>query len=256
MASIRRERLFEEYRNRRIHADTLFKRALWAMLIPFGGLLAALTLYYFIRGLALLAGASMVVGQLLANSITGRNDPIPLTYKVPYMLMFYLFLVTVFAIITRSFKKKWSNFTLKIIFIVSFIYGFISIYFNLMRLSYCIILMIASFYGFWCCDVISRQFKEHEFLAKQEGYPDFIDLVGEPVPISNTRGIYMRQYEKLKEQAQQRTKNKLASDDSDSCVDVSQYLTKSGEGNIPDNAMDELTTNFSQSIDELLKKAK
>ena len=54
MASIRRERLFEEYRNRRIHADTLFKRALWAMLIPFGGLLAALTLYYFIRGLAII----------------------------------------------------------------------------------------------------------------------------------------------------------------------------------------------------------
>ena len=62
--------------------------------------------------------------------------------------------------------------------------------------------------------------------------------------------------EKLKEQAQERTKNKLASNDSDSCVDVSQYLTKSGEGNIPDNAMDELTTNFSRPIDELLKKAK
>lgn len=250
MASIRRERLFEEYRNRLHAAKSKLNKCFMALMIPFGGLWLGLMLYYFIKGLALLAGAEMVIGQLLANEITGRDDPIPLTYKTPYMLLFYLFVVFILSAISRAFRKKGINYALEVIFIVSFIYGFVCIFFSLMPVYYSVLLMAASIYGFWVCDITLRQYKELDFLSKQEGYPDFVDLVGEPVPMANTRGVYMRQYELLKEQAQKRTKDKLDAKDSDSCVDVGDYLTTH------DNTMDELTTGFTEPIDELLKKAK
>lgn len=250
MASARRERLFEEYRNRLHAAKDKLNKCFMAMMIPFGGLWLGLMLYYFFKGLALLAGANMVLGQLWANEITGRNDPIPLTYKTPYLLMFYLFVIFILSAISRGFHKKGINYALEIIFIASFIYGFVCIFFSLMPVHYSVLLMAASIYGFWVCDITLRQYKELEFLSGQEGYPDFVDLVGEPVPMANTRGVYMRQYELLKEQARRRTKDKLDSGDSDSCVDVSDYLT------CHDNTMDELTTDFDEPIDELLKKAK
>ena len=220
------------------------------MMIPFGGLWLGLTIYYFFKGLALLAGANMVIGQLWANEITGRNDPIPLTYKTPYLLMFYLFVIFILAAISRGFRKKGINYALEVIFVASFIYGFVCIFYSIMPVHYSVLLMAASIYGFWVCDITLRQYKELEFLSKQEGYPDFVDLIGEPVPMANTRGVYMRQYELLKEQAKKRTEARNAAGENDSCVNVSEYIIAH------DNTMDEVTTGFSEPIDELLKKAK
>lgn len=250
MASARRERLFEEYRNRLHNAKDRLNKCFMALMIPFGGLWLGLILYYFIKGLALLAGAGMFFGQLIDNYATGRNAPLPFAYKTPYLLLLYLFGIFILSAISRAFRKKGINYALEIIFIASFIYGFICIFFSIMPVHYSVLLMAASIYGFWVCDITLRQYKELDFLSKQEGYPDFVDLVGEPVPMANTRGVYMRQYELLKEQSRGRTKVKLDSGDSDSCVDVSDYLTAH------DNTMDELTTGFDEPIDELLKKAK
>ena len=80
--------------------------------------------------------------------------------------------------------------------------------------------------------------------------------MGEPSPIANTRGVYLRQYEKLKEASAERKKGRTPDDLNDSCVDITEHLKKGGEDGIPEDAMDELTTDFGQSIDELLKKAK
>ncbi|MGN0586484.1 MAG: hypothetical protein ACI4JF_04290 [Oscillospiraceae bacterium] len=250
MASIRRERLFEQYRDRMSAAKSNLNKCFMALMIPFGGLWLGLTLYYFIKGLALLAGSGMFFGQLIDNYASGKNEPLPLTYKIPYLLMFYLFMIFILSAISRGFRKKGINYALEVIFVASFIYGFVCIFFSLMPVYYSVLLMAASIYGFWVCDITLRQYKELDFLSKQEGYPDFVDLVGEPVPMANTRGVYMRQYELLKEQAHKRTKDKLDAKDSDSCVDVGDYLTEH------DNTMDELTTGFDEPIDELLKKAK
>lgn len=250
MASIRRERLFEEYRNRLQAAKSKLNKCFMALMIPFGGLWLGLMLYCFIKGLAMMAGASMYFGQIIENYATGRNDPLPFAYKTPHMLILYLFVIFILSAISRGFRKKGINYALEVIFVASFIYGFICIFFSLMPVYYSVLLMAASIYGFWVCDITLRQYKELEFLSKQEGYPDFVDLVGEPVPMANTRGVYMRQYELLKEQSRKRTKDKHDSGDSDSCVDVSGYITAR------DNTMDEVTTGFDEPIDELLKKAK
>ena len=250
MASARRERLFEEYRNRLCAAKSKLNKCFMAMMIPFGGLWLGLMLYYFFKGLAMMAGAGMYFGQIIENYAKSRNDPLPFAYKTPYLLLLYLFGIFILSAISRGFRKKGINYALEVIFVASFVYGFVCIFYSIMPVHYSVLLMAASIYGFWVCDITLRQYKELEFLSKQEGYPDFVDLVGEPVPMANTRGVYMRQYELLKEQAKKRTEARNAAGENDSCVDVSEYITAH------DNTMDEVTTGFSEPIDELLKKAK
>ncbi len=248
MASARRERLFEEYRNRKIHANSLFKNCFLLLIIPFGGLWLAIALYSFIRGLALLAGGSFFWANYIMNYVNGTNESSGLVYVMPLGLMLYLFAVAGFATLSRIFRKKLFNFILMGIFIASFIYGMLCLFARSMEIWKSVLLMVQGFYGFWCCDVINRSYKEFSFLSKQEGWPDFVDLVGEPVPIANTRGIYLRQYELLKEHAK-----KLKSEPTEeSAVNIDDYISKSGG----DGAMDELTTDFGDSIEELLKKTK
>lgn len=256
MASEKRERLFEDYRNRMRLANSDFKKATLGIILISLGPWLVMTIIFFFKGLALLAGSGMVLGQMLMNYATGRNDELPLQYEVPYLLMLYLFVVGVLTLIMRGFKVRWIKHFLTVVFIGTFIYGIITIWQGSLKLYYSILLMAGALAGFWCCDIVGRCFKEWKFLSAQEGYPDFIDLVGEPVPIANTRGVYMRQYEILKEESRKRTEVKLKNGDSDSCVDINDHLIRGGTGDLPADAMDELTTDFNGSIDELLKNAK
>lgn len=256
MASTFRERKFEEYRNRMFNAKNRLKTGTFLLLLPSAGLWIVLFIYHIIKGFALLAGGHAFFGQMILNYATGSNEESPLSYETYWGLMFYVFIIAMLSFLTRSFKKKGFCLVLAIIFAGTFIYGFFTIYFKMLPLWQSITLMASSLYGFWCNDIVIRQFKEFDFLSKQEGYPDFIDLIGEPVPIANTRGVYLRQYEKLKEQSEKRKKNRTPDDLNDSCVDINDHLKKGGEDGIPSDAMDELTTDFSDSIDELLKKAK
>lgn len=256
MASIRRERLFEEYSKRKFNADRNLLRTFIMTGATAGGLYIILNVYYFIRCLALLAGGNFYFAQLILNKATGSNDPLPLMYKVPYLFMFYLFLIASFSGISFAFKKKifiWFNL---IVYAVSFLYSIVSIYNSSMSITYSVLLMAYSIYGLWVSDITLRQFKELKFLSKQDGYPDFIEIMGAPEPIANTRGVYLRQYQELKDRAYSRTKEKIAVKDSDSCVDIKEYLTPGGNGTVSADSMDELTTNFSESIDDLLKKSK
>lgn len=256
MASEKRERLFEEYRNRMFEANSSFKKASLVIILASMGVWVVMSLYYIIRTFAMLAGSGMIFGQLIMNYATGSNEKSSLIVEMPYLLMLYLFTVGVFALIMRGFKKKWIKNFLTVVFIGTFIYGIVTIWQGSMKLIYSILIMAGALTGFWCCDIIGRCFKEWKFLSAQEGYPDFIDLVGEPVPIANTRGVYMRQYEILKEESRKRTEEKFKKGDSDSCVDINDHLIRGGTGDLPPDAMDELTTDFNGSIDELLKNAK
>lgn len=256
MASEKRERLFEDYRNRMFEANSSFKKASLVIILSSMGVWAVMAIYYMIRTFAMLAGSGMVFGQLIMNYATGSNEKSLLTFEMPYLLMLYLFTVGVLALIMRGFKKKWIKNFLTVVFIGTFIYGIVTIWQGSLKLYYSILLMAGALADFWCCDIIGRCFKEWKFLSAQEGYPDFIDLVGEPMPIANTRGVYMRQYEILKKESQKRTEEKLKNGDSDSCVDINDHLIRGGTGDLPADAMDELTTDFNGSIDELLKNAK
>lgn len=256
MASAHRERKFEEYRNRMFNAKQGFKKGYIMLMAVFAGSWIALFLYHFIKGLALLAGGGMFFGQMILNYATGKDDELPLQFETFYGLMLFLFVVALLATLSKVFKKKIFSTLLTVAFIGAFIFGLVCLYFKIIPVLRALILMASAVYGFWCNDYMLRQYKEFEFLSKQEGYPDFIDLIGEPVPIANTRGIYLRQYEKLKENADKRKEARTPQDLNDSCVDINDYLKKGGESDIPADAMDELTTDFSDSIDELLKNAK
>lgn len=256
MASEKRERLFEDYRNRMKAANSSFKKATLFIILASLGPWLVMTIIFFFKGLALLAGAGMMFGQMIMNYATGGNEELPLQFDVPYLLMFFLFVVGVLTLTMRGFKIKWIKTFLTVVFIGTFIYGIISIWQGSIKLVYSILLMAGALACFWCCDIIGRCFKEWKFLSAQEGYPDFIDLVGEPVPMANTRGVYLRQYEILKEEARKRTEEKNKKGDSDSCVDINDHLIRGGTEGLPADAMDELTTDFNSSIDELLKNAK
>ena len=256
MASTYRERKFEEYRNRMFNAKNSLKTGTFLLILPSAGTWVALFFYHIIKALALLAGGGAFFGQMILNYATGSNEKSDLSYETYWGLMFYVFIIALLAFLTRVLKKKGFCIVLALIFAGTFVYGFFTIYFKILPLWQSITVMAASLYGFWCNDIVIRQFKEFDFLSKQEGYPDFIDLIGEPVPIANTRGVYLRQYEKLKEMSEKRKKIRTSDELNDSCVDISNHLKKSGENGMPADAMDELTTDFNDSIEELLKKAK
>lgn len=243
MASIRRERLFEELRTRKMNANRNKKAAFLGLTVPFGILWLTLATIYFIKGLALLAGSSMAIGQMLANMVNGRSDPIPGTYKYPYLLMFCLFVVILLTSIGVGFKKRKVILALSIFFVAAFIFGVLSINFKFVSLPYAIAIMLASIYGFWCCDFLHRYFIEMDFLSKQPGYPDFLDIFDEPMPIANTRGIYRRQYDELKTEAE-----KNYAHGREGYVDIKKYVA--AEGGL--GAMDELVTDFDSSTRELL----
>ncbi|MBQ8780569.1 MAG: hypothetical protein IJZ72_02685 [Oscillospiraceae bacterium] len=256
MASIHRQRKFEEYRNRMFNAKSRLKMSSFLMLLPSGGLWLYLFFYHIIKAFALLAGGGAFFGQIIMNYATGKNEESPLKYETYWGLMFYVFVVAMLVLVMRISKKRGFSTALAVIFIGTFIYGFVTVCFNTLPVWQSVLFMAAALYGFWCNDIALRQLKEFEELSKIEGYPDFVEILGEPAPIANTRGVYLRQYEKLKEESAERKKERTPDDLNDSCVDITEHLKKGGEDGIPADAMDELTTDFGQSIDELLKKAK
>ena len=223
MASIRRERYFENFRNRMLKAKEKFKTSFFIIIIPSIGLWLALIVYYFIKALSYLLGAVDL-------------------YKYPYLLMGYLFIVSAFAIIGFLFKNKILYTLLTALFVISFGYGAWELFQGNTEIYRAVLLMAGSACGFWCSDIGHRQLKEFALLSKEEGYPDFIDILGEPVPMANTRGVYRRQYDELKKVAEKNYAHAR-----EGYVDIKNYVTTKELG-----AMDEVNTNFDSSVSGLL----
>ena len=160
MASIQRQRKFEEYRNRMFNAKSRLRMASFLMLLPSGGLWVYLFLYHIIKGFALLAGGGMFFGQMIMNYATGKKEESPLAYETYWGLMFYVFVVAVLVLLAWYSKKRGFNTALAVIFVGTFIYGFVTIYFGTLPLWQSILFMAAAVFCFWCNDVALRQIKE------------------------------------------------------------------------------------------------
>ena len=195
MASLKREEEFKVNRARYENMQHGFKFAFWTALIPSGGVFIIMGLYYFIRALALLAGATMVIGQKIANDITGGSETTGLGYKVPYLYMGFLFLIALLSFLGFFFKVRKPHYVTLGLYIAGAVYGLIALILSSVNVFFGLYLIAYGAFGIWLCDYIFRLHKEHDYLSLQEGYPDFIVAINEPRPMANTSGLHYKQSE-------------------------------------------------------------
>ncbi len=204
MPSLKRE---EEYRINKQRYDDMkksFKTSFLLALIPSAGVWIALMLYYFIRGLALVAGASMVIGQMYANEITGRDDKTGLGYEQPHLYMVFLFAIGLLTFISCFFKKKQPLYATFALYGAGALYGLISLIMGSCGVFTGLYFIAYGGFGIWISDFILRLYKEKDYLSKQEGYPDFNPMIDEPHAMANTSGLYYKQSEYIKRQQKEK----------------------------------------------------
>lgn len=207
MASLKREEEFYANHERYVKLKNHFKFAFWAAMIPSGATFIIMSLYYFIRALALLAGASMVIGQHLANQITGETTTTGLGYKVPYLYMFFIFSIAALSFVAFFFKLRKPHYVLIGLYAAGAVYGLAGMIFNWCSIPMGLYLLAYGGYGIWLQDFILRLHKELDYLSLQEGFPDFIIAINEPRPMANTSGMHYKQSEFIKRQQRQRIEN-------------------------------------------------
>lgn len=204
MPSLKRE---EEYTINKKRYDTMqrdFKKSFLIAMIPSAGVWLVLMLYYFIRALALLAGANMIIGQKLANELTGRNDKTGLGYDQPHLYMVFLFVIALLIGISFFLKKKQPLYATFVLYGAGAIYGLIALIMGSLDFIEGMYFIAYGGFGIWITDYILRLYKEKDYLSKQEGYPDFIIAIDEPRPMANTSGLYYKQSEYLKRQQKEK----------------------------------------------------
>ena len=165
MASLKREEEFKVNRARYENMQHGFKFAFWTALIPSGGVFIIMGLYYFIRALALLAGATMVIGQKIANDITGGSETTGLGYKVPYLYMGFLFLIALLSFLGFFFKVKKPHYVTLGLYIAGAVYGLIALILGSVNVFFGLYLIAYGAFGVWLCDYIFRLHKEHDYLS-------------------------------------------------------------------------------------------
>lgn len=226
MASKKREQEYDA--NRRHYKDVLkgFKFGFIATVIMSGGVFVCMSAYYFIRALALLAGASMAMGQHIVNSETGGTETAGLGYTVPYAFMGFIFIAAAFSAAGFFLKRRGFNRILLGLYAAGALYGLIGLFAGLCGVLTGLYLFTTGCIGTWIESYILQLHKELDWLSLQEGYPDFIVAIDEPKTMANTNGLTYKQSEF------QMRQRKLRGDGEDS----------EESPQIPQNAeMDELT---------------
>lgn len=212
MASTKREMEFEINRNHYKEIQGGFKFGFLSTVIPSGAVLLGLTAYYFIRGLAILAGATMVIGQYYANQIAGTDDRAGLGYTVDYGFFAYVFAVTLFAVLAFIFKKRTFNKLLIPLFIAGGLYGLSGMFMGHCTVGKGLFLFALGCYGTWMEFYILRLHKELDVLSLKEGYPDFIVALNEPKTMANTSGLTYKSSEFQKRQRKEEGYEKMSND--------------------------------------------
>ncbi|MBQ8786842.1 MAG: hypothetical protein IJZ61_04310 [Oscillospiraceae bacterium] len=204
MPSLKRE---EEYQiNHQRYSDMKkgFKTSLLMALIPSAGVWLALTLYYFIRTLAMLAGGSAFFGQMILNYANGTNEKSDLAVEIPYLYMAFLIVIAILTFISIFFKKKQPIYPTFALYGAGALYGLISLIMGSCGILTGLYFIAYGGYGIWISDYILRLFKEKDYLSKQEGYPDFIVAIDEPRPMANTSGLHYNKSEYIKRQQKEK----------------------------------------------------
>ncbi len=203
MASLKRE---EEYR---INHDRLramkrgFRTAFWLTMIPSAGVFIALVIYYFIRGLALMAGISMILGEYYAAD--GGTVESPLFFDTPYLYMAFLFVIGLSSFLGFFFRVKKPFLIALVLYIIGAAYGLIGLFMGICGIAAGLYFLAYGGYGVWLFSVVMSLHKEKEYLSMQEGYPDFIVVIDEPRPMANTSGLYYKQSEYIKRQRKEKS---------------------------------------------------
>lgn len=208
--SSKRDELFKANHYRYKKLQRHFKFSFLAGIIPSGVVFAALAVVYAIRGLALLAGASLVIGQKFANEIAGTNESTGLGFKTPYAYLTYLFVIAAVTAIAFFFKTRKLHLPLFLLYAAGAVFGLIGMFTGAVGTLFGMYLLAYGCYGMWLEDLVRRLYKELDYLSLQEGYPDFIEAINEPKAMSNSLGLRYHQSEyqkRLRKEAKENVEN-------------------------------------------------
>lgn len=207
MASTKREQEYEANRRHYKEVQSGFKFSIISGLVSTGIAFAGMTVYYFIRMLAMVAGSSLMFGQALANVVTGEQKTTGLEYTVDYGLWIYLGVTVIFFAIAHFFKKRSINKLLFVIFILGALYGLVGMFTGSCGVLKGLYLLASGIYGTWLQSYVLRLNKEMDHLALQEGFPDFIPALAEPKTMANTIGLTSKKSEFIMRQRREQKEN-------------------------------------------------
>lgn len=193
--SAKRDELFKvnHYRYKKLQKH--FKFSFWASIIPSGAVFAVLAIIYAIRGLAMLAGASLVVAQKILNEELGINESSGLGFTTPYAFLTYLFIIAAINAAAYFFKARKSHYVLFVLHAAGAIFGLIGMFTGAVGNVFGLYMLAYGCYGMWLEDFVRRLYRELDYLSLQDGYPDFIEAINEPKAMSNSLGLRYHQSE-------------------------------------------------------------
>ncbi len=190
--SKKREEEYRRNRQRYVDVKKHFRFAFWAGLLPSGAVFAVLALIYAIRGLALLAGANLVIAQNILNEALGTNDSTGLGFRTPYGFMAFLLVIAALTFVSYFFNKRKLHFVLFLLYAGGALFGLIGMFTGAVNVLFGLYLLAYGCFGMWLQDYVRRLHKELDYLSLQDGYPDFIEAINETQSMSNTSGLTRR----------------------------------------------------------------
>lgn len=193
--SSKRDELFKANHYRYKKLQKHFKFSFWAGILPSGAVFAVLAIVYAIRGLALLAGADLVIAQKILNEGLGTNESTGLGFTTPYAYLTYLFVIAAITAIAYFFKKRKLTLPLFLLYAGGAVFGLIGMFTGAVGTLFGMYLLAYGCYGMWLEDFTRRLYKELDYLSLQEGYPDFIEAINEPKAMANSLGLRYHQSE-------------------------------------------------------------
>ena len=214
MASTKRELEYEINRNHYREIQKGFKFGFKSTVIPSGAAFVLMWLYYAFRGLALLAGARMVIGQYIVNNEMDAADRVStgLGYTIDFVFLGYVLAVAVLAVLEYVFKRKSFNKLLLLLFIVGILYGLYGLLTGSFGVAKGLFFFALGVYGTWLEFYLLRLHKELDVLSLKEGYPDFIIALNEPKTMANTSGLTYKSSEFQKRQRKEEGYEKMSND--------------------------------------------
>lgn len=210
--SSKRDELFKANHYRYKKLQKHFKFSFWAGIIPSGAVFAILAIVYAIRGLALLAGGSLVMAQKILNEELGTNESSGLGFTTPYAYLTYLLVIAAITAIAFFFKKRKLTLPLFLLYAGGAVFGLIGMFTGAVGTLFGMYLLAYGCYGMWLEDFTRRLYKELDYLSLQEGYPDFIEMINEPKAMANSLGLRYHQSEYQKRLRKEAKENGNASE--------------------------------------------
>lgn len=210
MPSVKKEREFDANRQRYQDAKKSMKTAfIISAIVPIAGVVI-LGVYYFIRALAGMASASLLVGELFVKKYLGGETPASnkLMYEYPYGFMGFLLLTAGFTVAAYVTRKRGYNIALLVFYALGGITGIVGLIGGDTGIVMGLYLIVCGALGVWVERYILGIYKEIDYLSLQEGFPDFIIAMHEPHTMANTITLNRKNDEYRRLQRKEAKENK------------------------------------------------